>query len=90
MLGRVKETQPDAKLNQSRDGEIGKRSRLKICRPEGHAGSTPAPGTNTLLIDAISTSSYSIAACSVDQCIVVTRSGATTASNGRSESPRGD
>ena len=28
------------------DGEIGKHSRLKICRPCGLAGSIPARGTN--------------------------------------------
>ena len=27
-------------------GEIGIHSRFKICRPQGHAGSSPAVGTN--------------------------------------------
>ncbi len=30
-----------------RDGEIGRRSRLKICRWKHRAGSIPAPGTNS-------------------------------------------
>jgi hypothetical protein len=30
------------------DGEIGKHSRLKICRPQGLAGSIPARGTNEI------------------------------------------
>jgi hypothetical protein len=29
----------------SRDGGIGRRSGLKIRRPQGHGGSTPPPGT---------------------------------------------
>jgi hypothetical protein len=29
------------------DGEIGRRKRLKISRPQGHAGSIPAPGTKS-------------------------------------------
>ena len=27
-------------------GGIGRRSRLKICRPQGRVGSTPTPGTS--------------------------------------------
>lgn len=32
--------------NSCPDGEIGKRRRLKIFRPKGFAGSSPAPGTH--------------------------------------------
>lgn len=32
------------------DGGIGRRTGLKIQRPQGCAGSTPAPGTNSLII----------------------------------------
>ena len=31
-----------------RSGEIGRRSRLKICREQSHAGSSPAFGTKAL------------------------------------------
>ena len=31
---------------QRPDGEIGRRSGLKIRRPQGHRGSSPLPGTN--------------------------------------------
>src|SRR5208337_4676169 len=33
----------------SPDGEIGRRSGLKIRRPQGHGGSSPPPGTNTYM-----------------------------------------
>ena len=33
---------------QSPDGEIGRRSGLKIRRPQGRGGSNPPPGTNTI------------------------------------------
>ena len=33
-------------LRRCRGGEIGRRSRLKICRWKHRAGSIPAPGTN--------------------------------------------
>ena len=31
-------------------GEIGKHSRLKICRPQGPAGSSPARRTNSFIL----------------------------------------
>jgi hypothetical protein len=39
------ESNKSATSKRCRDGTIGKRSGLKIRRPQGHVGSTPTPGT---------------------------------------------
>ncbi len=36
-------------VNKCPGGEIGIRNRLKICRSQGHVGSTPTPGTVIIL-----------------------------------------
>src|SRR6476469_3966335 len=38
----------DGSAHRSPSGGIGRRSRLKICRSSGHAGSIPASGTNLM------------------------------------------
>ena len=38
-------------LLRSPGGEIGRRKGLKIPRPHGRAGSIPAPGTTSMMID---------------------------------------
>ena len=37
-------------FESSRGGEIGRRSGLKIRRPQGLVGSSPTPGTNNLIL----------------------------------------